>query len=597
MHHRLHHLSQSELQNIMSEASKPLPPEQAAYPDISLPPGRSLSATRRQFLSAMMLGGSALGLGGCAAGLSRSRPRAPAGQAVELLYYADLLDSHRPEVAAVAATRIGPADQLGQAPWATVQGVPRLARSFDPAWQALTDPHAATSTRLGGSALLAASLDERRAELSGADPLTLENGQCWNGGGLGYLSSGESGPAISRMLKADVRVSSDERELWPGTAAASYRRSSTRVLGTLGEKRNTTLGITAWQRFTRAGVQVAVVGVTNPHAGDEQRALDAWFEDVSRQVDEAASNAELTVVLADVGSGPALWLAQRLPRADLVLAARGQDLWPELVRVLRDDGGEATVCFPGSRGLGAFHIRCISHGDHWRFDGQLMVAERQQLSPRGQSLAEDFQGQLARLRAPYTEWLDLPLATAPQWLWRRDTCAGSWDALIDAALASQSSANQLRLSPGLRHDVRVAPGEPITRDHLLSLTGGHRADIFQHPMSGNGLHQLLERAADQLFGEPMLLDRSEDLPRLGGLEWQCRYSRDTGRRVNLKGSAPGSLLTWSLHPGTPKGEPLWQCLERYLRSRSDGWSLAEPERVQLDYVDGHPGWHPAARLS
>lgn len=554
--------------------------------------------TRRRLLG---LGGSltAVGLSGCATGLTRPEITAPRhrladGSGPTLLLYADILDAHAAEYPTTAATRLGPAAALGRAPWATAQSMRALSGVSDATLEPLVDPQRAGMHRLGGAAALAAALWDLRRRLPQDTLLTLENGQCWNGGGLGYLTQGASGVALSQLLDAEVRVSSDERHLWPNQSAGLYRRFARPVVGCLDDTRNPEGLVTPFTLFERGGARLAVVGASDPHAADEPRDLADWYRAIEDASQAARDQADLVVILADTGSGPALWLAERLDAADLIIASRGQDFWPTLVDVERRRSDSVPVCFPGSRATGVFRISCHAWQGKWRFEPRFVVADPEPSDPEVRDRLIEHQRQLRALRAPYADWLDRPLAVTPRWLWRRDTTGGSWDALITAALRESASGQAIALAPGLRHDRRLAPGETITRDHLLTLSGGHRGAVTHLSADTDGLQQLLERAVDPCFGTPMLLDISQDLPRLAGIGWRCRYSRDTGRRVSLEGPVGGELVTWN--PGAPHeaGPPLWQLLEEYLLSGGIA-DLPPPPNAELTFVEGHPGWHPETR--
>lgn len=555
------------------------------------------SLSRRSALKAAGLGLLAPWVTGCAVTASAPGVSVSASSAnVELLYYADTLDARVPGYPIVPATRLGPAEKLGQAPWATAASVEALTGPLDTPTRQLTDPRLATQRRFGGYAVLASRLAGLREALGHERTLTLENGQCWNGSGLSHFTQGQSGVEGSRLLGAEARVSSDERLIWPGSVATRYREYGAPVLGTLAEAQNPDGLVTPSAFFERGGARIAVVGVSDPHAHDETRTLDAWYAVVVEQTHRARSQADLVVVLADTGTGPGLWLAERLTDADLLLCARGQDFWPELIAVPRNDGGTLPVCLPGTRGSGLFQLSCRVQNGQWHIEAHFHAATKEGLSPEEHRRVNGFQHQLDVTRAPFAAWLDRPLATAPDWLWRRDVVGGNWDALINAALGQEASDGSRTLSPGLRYDVVVAPGEAITREHLLLLSGGHDAPVFTTSIGSDGIQELFERASDQCFGLPLLLDNAADLPRIDGIDWQCRYAGNTGQRVTLPPPDASRLITWSTHPDAPAGEPLWQVLERFLNTQPPGWQLPPRPAGTLTFVEGHPGWHPEARL-
>jgi hypothetical protein len=110
------------------------------------------------------------------------------------------------------------------------------------------------------------------------------------------------------------------------------------------------------------------------------------------------------------------------------------------------------------------------------------------------------------------------------------------------------------------------------------------------------VRQVLENAAEQLFGEPLLLDNSQDLPRWLGQPWQVTYS-PSGKRVSEFAEPVGQCRTFGLGFAAEAGQPLWQHLEGWLRERPADWQLASLQLPQVRYVQGHPGWHPRSLVS
>ncbi|MEX5587663.1 MULTISPECIES: lipoprotein UxpA [Pseudomonas] len=543
------------------------------------------SVGRREVLSWMGVGALAPLLGACSA-----LPGQRGGSAaVDLLYVADTLDARQPGMPVVPATRLGPVSHLGRAPWMTGSS----ATAAYPELAPLLDASQAGNAQLGGYAVLAALLEQLRSETGASNCLTLENGQGWNGSGLAYLTQGESGVQGSQLLASEVRVSSDERVLWPQRCAGLYRQSSSITLGAgLASDQATSLGIEPLRIFERGGARIAVVGVTDPYAQDQKASLKQWYQSLQPIFQQARREADLVVALADVGTGPGLWLAERLNEVDVLLCARGQDLWPAPVEVSQASGRRVPVLFAGCRGSGAFRLRCQHVAGQWHFEARYFAAFEHHLTPAAQARASQLRSVLRQQRAGHAAWLDQPLAHAPQALWRRDTRGGSWDRLLHQALADDS--NMPVLLPGLRYDYPLAAGDSITREHLISLTGGYPAPVVEAP--ARQVEQVLENAAEQLFGDPLLLDNSQDLPRWQSQAWQVSYSPQ-GKRIAGLEPVQGLCRTFGLQFDPQAGEPLWQRVEAWLARQSGDWQLAALQLPQVRYVQGHPGWHPRQLLS
>ncbi|MFZ5935189.1 lipoprotein UxpA [Pseudomonas sp. HS6-2] len=543
------------------------------------------SVNRRELISWMGVGALAPLLGACSA-----LPGQRGGSArVDLLYVADTLDARQPGLPVVPATRLGPVSHLGRAPWMTGAS----ASLAHPQLAPLLDANQAAGIKLGGYAVLGALLEQLRTEAGAGNSLTLENGQGWNGSGLAYLTQGESGVQGSQLLGSEARVSSDERVLWPQRSAALYRQSRAITLGAgLADAQRKSLNLEPLHLFERGGARIAVVGVTDPYAQDQKASLKQWYQSLLPTFEQARREADLVVAMADVGTGPGLWLAERLAQADVLLCARGQDLWPAPVQATQASGRRVPVLFAGCRGSGAFRLRCQQVAGQWQFDGQFFPAFERYLSPAAQMRASQLQGELRQQRAGHAAWLDQPLARAPQALWRRDTRGGSWDRLLHQALADDNSMPVLL--PGLRYDYPLAAGEAITREHLISLTGGYPAPVVEAP--ARQVEQVLENAAEQLFGDPLLLDNSQDLPRWQGQAWRVSYSPQ-GKRVSGIETVQGLCRTFGLQFETQAGEPLWQRVEAWLVRQKADWQLASLQLPEVRYVQGHPGWHPRQAVS
>lgn len=550
-----------------------------------------LNFSRRQFLAASAAGLAAGSLSGCATGIKNTlRRKPPDHAALQLLFYADTHAQWQPVYVHPAANHLGPMSLLGQAPYITEQS--RLAslglksNSLAASW--LTAQGARSSVQpfkqMGGYAVLAEALAEKRKAFGAEASLTLESGQCWNASGLATLTQGRYGPLSSHWLGAEVRVASEEAALWPETVEQLYKDFKRPVL-------------TAEQPisyFTKSGVRIAVVGCVNPwqqfpQGFDEQ----TWLKGLQEQVNLAAKSASLVLLLSDAGTNPNLWLSTQLQGVDLILSSRGQDLWPQLVRVQTNQNA-IPVCFAGSQGQGFVELHLTAKGNDWHFNLQYHA-----LFSDAEPASSAVSQQITQLRAAYASWLDQPLATAPDWLYRRDVLAGSWDQIIAEAL--KSTGAELTLAPGLRHGVALPPGAVITRDHLLSLTAGYPATLFNVPANRSELQSRLEVGADQLLSNDWFLHTSEDLPRLTGSHFVLRYQALAGQRVSelnwpvASTSEQVKVAGWSTHY-QGEGVALWQLMENWLRQRPENWQLPEIEKPSLAFVDGHPGWHPEALL-
>ncbi len=144
------------------------------------------------------------------------------------------------------------------------------------------------------------------------------------------------------------------------------------------------------------------------------------------------------------------------------------------------------------------------------------------------------------------------------------------------------------LLPGLRYDYPLPAGASITREHLISLTGGYPAPVVEAP--ARQVEQVLENAAEQLFGDPLLLDNSQDLPRWQSQAWRVSYSPQ-GKRVTgwsqCRACAAPSACSLKARLANPCGNG------RSL-ARPAAWRLAAGTAATARSAlrAGASGWHP-----
>lgn len=556
---------------------------------------------RRRVLHWLGAGLAAPVLGGCAASQHQHQPQANgSGAEFELFYFADTLDMRAPRRPGLPDIHVGPAPYQGRAPWLRGAVARHYLHQRQVNDQVIDWFDGKRDHLVGGYAQLAALLEQCRRQARGQhlETLTLENGQCWNGSGLAYVTQGESGLWGSRLLGSDFRVSSDERTLWPQQAEALYRSAAMDGPATLATLADDAPGASLLKPFKvvqKAGVRVAIVAATDPYASDEQRSLTAWFEPLQQQIAVARQQADLVLLMADVGTGPALWLSEHAEYVDLILAARGQDLWPVLV----ETPGQSPVCLPGNGGMGVFRLNIKGRSGAWQFKGEFLPADGAQLDVESRARLPVIQQTLDLQRQPHAAWLDQPLAQAPVDLWRRDLFGSTWDQLIHAALGVED--NTTCILPGWRYDVSLQAGEWIRREHLLMLSGSAEARLARFSLSEQQLRQLLEQSAEQLWGNPLLLDTSTDMPRVPDFDYRLDYGK--GPFLAELKVRRSNLITDSFHCLTlttdlkAQGTPMWQLLELYLRDRLGSGDLPAQSRPKVRFIEGHPGWHVAEAAS
>lgn len=541
--------------------------------------------TRREFLKTSGLVGTGLFLQSCA---TYAHKNIDAGKELEILYYADTLNTLAPEYLHTYTRSLGPTNLIGSAPW--IKGKNALntfgTKLSDLEYALLG--YGNLDHKVGGLVNLASVLASLRKQ-AGDEILVLENGQCWNGSGVASLTQGRSGAEFSEFLKPDVRVVSDEYYLWRNTSLRNYEYLAQQGISTLAttlnkEEVENNPSLEEYKILTKNGVTIGLVSANNPHNILGSQMLDEWFKTLQKTVSYVSSQVDLLIVLADVGNAPAFWLADRLKNADLILAARGMEYWPRVIKTRA-----VPIYFAPPQALGLSRLKFKSYANRWDIISDFVPSDNQIL--QDEKVLMQGERLVAQVRGAHISYLDFELAQAPLDIWQGDTLFAPMDILYKESLAKFYENTELFLIPGLRYKVSIPKGEKIRREDIFRLTGSYPATTFFRRTSGQNLAKILSEQANQLFGKLNLLDTGFDLPRLFGTDWTYRYAEK--QPINLLANLPSNseLAGFSLAQGQGKEPLISQLLEDYLLSRPKDWKLNTNLELKITNAIGHPGWN------
>lgn len=542
--------------------------------------------TRRKFLKTSGLAGAGLFLQSCA---TYAHKNIVAGKNLDILYYADTLNTISPQYLHTYSRSLGPTNLIGSPPW--IKGR-HIANTFG---NKLSDLEYALlgygklEGKVGGLVNLSSILSRLRKNYNADDILVLENGQCWNGSGVASLTQGTSGAEFSDFLQPDARVVSDEYHLWRTTSLRNYEHLAQKTISSLAttleqKQLDANSSLEEYKILVKNGVSIGLVSANNPHNLLAPQMLDEWFVKLQKTVNYVSSQVDLLIVLADVGNAPAFWLADRLRNTDLILAARGMEYWPSVISTR-----SVPIYFAASGALGISKLKLKSYTGKWRIESEFIPADNQML--QDEKTLVKAEKLVARIRGAHISYLDFELAKAPVDIWQGDTLFAPVDLLYKESLAKFYENTDLFLTPGLRYKVYIPKGESIKREDILRLTGSYKASSFFRRTSGQNLARILSEQANQLFGNFNLLDTGFDLPRIFGTDWSYRYAGT--QPINLLANLPSNseLAGFSLAQGTGKEPLISQLIEDYLLSRPKDWQLKSNLDLAITNASGHPGWN------
>ena len=460
---------------------------------------------------------------------------------------------------------------------------------------------ARTYGRVGGFAHLATLIERLRADRPGA--LLLDGGDNWQGSATALWTQGQDMVEASRLLGIDAMTGHWEftygaarvheivdRELAGGTAFLAQNVRTSDFDDPVFEP--------ALVR-TVNGVRVAVIGQAFPYTpiAHPRRFVPEWTfgiqeERLQKLVDDVRKreHAAVVVLLSHNGMDVDLKLASRVRGIDAILGGHTHDAVPRPV-VVPNAGGRTIVTNAGCSGkfLAVLDLDVRGGGlAGWRYRLLPVFANLLPAHPA-------MQARIDRVRAPYRERLEEPLATSDALLYRRGNFNGSWDQLIvDAILDVQDV--EIAFSPGFRWGTSLLPGEAITRESLMNQLAITYPAATVTQMTGAAIKNVLEDVADNLFHPDPYYQQGGDMVRVGGLTYTCAPHASIGSRIGDLRVRGAPLVAdrlykvggWASVADDVQGPPIWDVVETWLRSRRRV-APAKPYQPRLVGVEGDPG--------
>jgi len=454
--------------------------------------------------------------------------------------------------------------------------------------------------KVGGFAHLATLVKQVRTQRPGA--LLLDGGDTWQGSATALWSKGQDMVEATKLLGVDIMTGHWEFTYGAKRVEEVVNKDFKGHIEFLAQNIRTAdfddPVFRAWTMREINGAPVAIIGQAFPYtpiANPRHMVADWTFgiqeERLQRVVDEARKKgAQAVVLLSHNGMDTDIKLASRVTGIDAILGGHTHDAVPQPVPV-KNRGGTTLVTNAGSNGkfLGVLELDVRGGG---------VKSSRYRLLPVfAKLLAPDAaMAELIRKhRAPYEARLGEKLAVSEGLLFRRGNFNGSFDQLILDALLAEKDA-EIAFSPGFRWGTSILPGEPITTEDVMSMTAITYPQVTSSNITGENLKNLLEDICDNLFNPDPYFQQGGDMVRVGGLQYACDPTQKIGSRISdmrLKGKAIEAgksykLTSWAPVAEGASGEPVWDLVTRYLRSRK----VIKPpvlNRPRVIGVDGNPG--------
>ncbi|KAB7886284.1 thiosulfohydrolase SoxB [Poseidonibacter ostreae] len=452
------------------------------------------------------------------------------------------------------------------------------------------EKHAKVMGRVGGFAQLKTVIDHLRNNFGAEKTLMMDGGDTWQGSATALYTRGKDMVGAMNLLGVDVAVGHWEFTYKAEEVLANVKELNAEFLAQNVKVKDDALfdGAEAYDEDTghafkpytikkMGNARVAIIGQAFPYTtiANPQRFIPDWTfgikdEDMQDLVDtiREEEKPDAVIVLSHNGFDVDQKMAEVCTGIDFIMGGHTHDGVPEAVPV-KNEEGTTYVCNAGSNGkfLNVLDLD-IQNGK--------IVDHKFTLLPIFSDLVpedKDMKAYIEKVRLPYIKELNRTIATTEETLFRRGNFNGSWDQIICDALIDVKGAD-ISLSPGFRWGTTVMPGQDITFDDLMTQTAMTYPETYARDITGQGIKDILEDVADNLFNADPFYQQGGDMVRTGGISYTIDPKAKMGSRITnlqltkngkkLEASKSYKVAGWSTVGAKSPGEPVWETVETYL---------------------------------
>lgn len=476
------------------------------------------------------------------------------------------------------------------------------------------EKHAKAMGRVGGFAQIKTVVDYLRNNFGKDKTLLLDGGDTWQGSATALYTRGKDMVGAMNKLGVDIAVGHWEFTYKAEEILANVKELDAEFLaqnvfvkedalmeGAEAFDEDSGLAFKPYTIKKMGNARVAVIGQAFPYTtiANPQRFIPDWTfgikeEEMQELVDtiKEEEKPDAIIVLSHNGYDVDKKMAEVVTGIDFFMGGHTHDGVPEAYPV-KNAGGTTYVCNAGSNGkfLNVLDLD-IQNGKIKDFKFTLLPIFSD-LIPEDKEMKKYIED----VRAPYIKDLMRPIATTDETLFRRGNFNGSWDQIICDALVDVKDA-EISLSPGFRWGTSVMPGQDITFDDLMTQTAMTYPETYMREISGQGIKDILEDVADNLFNEDPFYQQGGDMVRTGGISYKINPTAQMGKRISdiqltrngakLEASKNYKVAGWSTVGSKSPGEPVWETVETYLQSVKHVKNL-KIDSPDIIGVKGNPG--------
>ena len=149
---------------------------------------------------------------------------------------------------------------------------------------------------------------------------------------------------------------------------------------------------------------------------------------------------------------------------------------------------------------------------------------------------------------------------------------------------------EISLSPGFRWGPTILANEDITMSDIYSHTAITYPNTYIREISGEGIKNILEDVADNIFNPDPYLQQGGDMVRTSGLSYEITPKNHINNRINNLKTINGKSIEsqkiykvsgWAGVNQEETGKPIWNITREYLQSIKffDATSVTQPKII------------------
>ena len=556
---------------------------------------------RREFMHVLAMAGVVMGANGCVRGRYPGKEdiyqAKPFGQA-RLLHFTDCHAQLLPVYYREPSVNLGIGAAFGKPPHIVGEALLRFADISKGSRQAHAFSYldftesARRYGKVGGFSYLRTLVNQQRLEAGPGNSLLLDGGDTWQGSGTAYWTRGKDMVGACNLLGVDVMTGHWEFTYQDSEVVANIEASKSDFVAQnilLTEEAqfddapafNSDSGHVFQPYVLRevGGKLIAIIGQAFPYTpiANPSRFMPDWTfgiraGELQALIQEINSKhaVNAVVLLSHNGMDVDLKLASVVSGLDAILGGHTHDGVPQAV-VVKNSGGKTIVTNAGSNGkfLAVLDLEFGSSG---------VTDFRYRLLPVFSNLLEadaEMEAYITKVRQPWQQKLEEPLATAEDLLYRRGNFNGTFDQVICDAQRAVGDA-QIAFSPGFRWGTTVLPGDTVTMERVLEQTCITYPETYVREMSGEQIKLILEDVCDNLFNPDPFYQQGGDMVRVGGMDYVCEPKAPAGRRISEMTLDDGTpvdagktykVAGWATVGSKAPGPPIWDVVAEYLKDR------------------------------